>query len=268
MPEGFFEDVLPSISSMLEMKVTLYLFWRLARGGSNGRSPRLVSMSELAEAVALRSALAQIKGPRSFEEALREGLELAVARGTLLQLWVRDEVASSGRSEPGEAQEAASEQWYLLNTQEGKQWVEALSKGEIDVASTPLIEMHTGSNGTNGTGATQNSKLKTQHSVRVVVERPSVYTLYEQNIGLLTPILAERLQEAEGRYPVEWIEAAFEEAVANNKRSWRYIERILERWAAEGKQSGKDRGPAERTLDPDKYTKGKYAFLFRPERSS
>ena len=31
VPEGFFEDVLPQIGSMLEMKLTLYLFWRLAR---------------------------------------------------------------------------------------------------------------------------------------------------------------------------------------------------------------------------------------------
>src|SRR5216117_216696 len=104
-------------------------------------------------------------------------------------------------------------------------------------------------------------------NLRIVVERPTIYSLYEQNIGLLTPILAERLQDAEGRYPLDWIEAAFEEAVTNNKRSWRYIERILERWAAEGKQSGKDRGRAGRGLDPDKYTKGKYAFLFRPDRS-
>jgi DnaD/phage-associated family protein len=97
-------------------------------------------------------------------------------------------------------------------------------------------------------------------------EQTSIFELYEQNIGLLTPILAEKLQDAEGRYPNDWIEAAFDEAVTNNKRSWRYIERILERWAAEGKNSGQDRGPVERALDPDKYTKGKYAFLFRPDR--
>ena len=99
----------------------------------------------------------------------------------------------------------------------------------------------------------------------MIAERPNVYTLYEQNIGLLTPILAERLQDAESRYPMQWIEDAFSEAVTNNKRSWRYIERILERWEAEGKDSGKDRRYAGRGLDPDKYTKGKYAFLFRPD---
>src|SRR5436190_7971821 len=86
VPEGFFEDVLPQITSMLEMKVTLYLFWRLARGGANGPSPRMVSLGELEGEDKLKGALSQGKGPRSFGDALREGLELAVARGTVLQL--------------------------------------------------------------------------------------------------------------------------------------------------------------------------------------
>lgn len=261
VPEGFFEDVLPSITSMLEMKVILYLFWRLARGGANGASPRMLNMEELASDDKLKATLAQVRGPRPFDEALREGVDLCVARGTLLQLWVRQEVASyelaeTGKAEPsmgnGHRGELSRElpQWYLLNTRDNRAWVEGLANGQIDVSHTPL--------------ASHNSRLATP--IRVIVERPNVYTLYEQNIGLLTPLLAEKLQDAEGRYPMDWIEAAFEEAVTNNKRSWRYIERILERWAAEGKGNGKDRGPAERSLDPDKYTKGKYAFLFRPDR--
>ena len=42
VPEGFFEDVLPQITSMLEMKVTLHLFWYLSRNGHGraGGSPR------------------------------------------------------------------------------------------------------------------------------------------------------------------------------------------------------------------------------------
>ena len=91
VPEGFFEDVLPQIGSMLEMKLTLYLFWRLARGGRNGSSPRMVSLEELDGEAGLRAALARSKGPRPVEEAIREGLELAVARGTILQLGVRGE---------------------------------------------------------------------------------------------------------------------------------------------------------------------------------
>jgi DNA replication protein len=261
VPEGFFEDVLPQITSLLEMKITFYLFWRLARGGANASSPRMVSLGELEGEDKLKTVLSQGKGPRSFGDALREGLELAVARGTLLQL----RIANSGfRIENGQGSAQEFEYWYLLNTRENKTWVEALGKGQIDVVETPLVQPYIMYADTDDT--IRNPQSAIRNRIRVLVERPSVYALYEQNIGLLTPILAERLQDAEGRYPQDWIEAAFEEAVTNNKRNWRYIERILERWAAEGKQSGKDRGPVERSLDPDKYTKGKYAFLFRPDR--
>ncbi len=64
--------------------------------------------------------------------------------------------------------------------------------------------------------------------------RPDIFRLYEENIGLLTPLVAERLLDAAGRYPPEWIEAAFREAAERNIRNWRYVERILERWAEEG----------------------------------
>ncbi|HEY0072023.1 MAG TPA: DnaD domain protein [Chloroflexia bacterium] len=260
VPEGFFEDVLPAITSMLEMKVTLYLFWRLARhvapeGYALG-VPRMVSLDEMEGDTNLRAGLSPVKGPRPWVEALREGLELAVARGTLLQMWVREE--------PNELNDGRAEAWFMLNTRDNRAWLEALGKGKIDVTTTPLAATngHNGSNGhTNGKSEIRNPNSK----INIVVERPTIFALYEQNIGLLTPLLAEKLQDAEGRYPLEWIEAAFEEAVSNNKRNWRYIERILERWAVEGMNSGKDRGPAERSLDPDKYTKGKYAFLFRPD---
>jgi len=259
VPEGFFEDLLPQITSMLEMKVTLYLFWRLSRSGNGSAAPRVVSLAEMAQSDELRSVLSLSKGPRTFDEALQEGLELCVSRGTLLQLLVREEVGDQG-SGIGDQGSEKEERWYVLNTKENRAWAAALARGEIDAAETPLAgERH-------DDGEFQHPTPATQHPVRITIERPSIYALYEQNIGLLTPILAEQLQEAERRYPPEWIELAFIEAVTNNKRSWRYIERILERWALEGKQSGKARGPDGRAIDPDKYTKGKYAFLFRPEQ--
>jgi len=72
-------------------------------------------------------------------------------------------------------------------------------------------------------------------------DRPNIYSLYEQNIGILTPIVAEKIGEAEQKYPVEWIEEAIAEAVSLNSRNWRYISRILERWEIEGKQNGESR---------------------------
>jgi DnaD/phage-associated family protein len=90
----------------------------------------------------------------------------------------------------------------------------------------------------------------------------NVFALYEQNIGIITPMIAEELKEAERVYPAQWIEDAFREAVALNKRSWRYIARILERWASEGKESGEHKRDIEKG-GPDKYVKGKYGHLVK-----
>jgi DNA replication protein len=90
----------------------------------------------------------------------------------------------------------------------------------------------------------------------------NVFALYEQNIGIITPMIAEELKEAEKIYPLQWIEEAFKEAVALNKRSWRYIARILERWASEGKDSGEHKRSIKK-IDPDKYIKGRYGHLVK-----
>jgi len=90
----------------------------------------------------------------------------------------------------------------------------------------------------------------------------NIFALYEQNIGMITPMIAEELKEAEKIYPPQWIEEALKEAVALNKRSWRYIARILERWASEGKDSGEYRRDIKKG-GPDKYVKGKYGHLVK-----
>lgn len=86
--------------------------------------------------------------------------------------------------------------------------------------------------------------------------RPNVFTLYEQNIGLLTPLIADELREAEQIYPAAWIEDAVREAVSLNKRSWRYIRAILERWRTEGRGDEAGRRPAE--ADRRRYIEGEY----------
>jgi len=90
----------------------------------------------------------------------------------------------------------------------------------------------------------------------------NIFALYEQNIGMITPMIAEELKEAEKLYPPQWIEEAFKEAVTLNKRSWKYIARILERWASEGKDSGEHRRDIKKD-GPDKYIKGRYGHLVK-----
>lgn len=86
--------------------------------------------------------------------------------------------------------------------------------------------------------------------------RPNIFVLYEENIGPLTPLIAEELKEAEATYPADWIEAAFREAVARNKRSWKYIRTILERWHAEGRPDETDR--RDREGDRRRYIEGEH----------
>lgn len=90
----------------------------------------------------------------------------------------------------------------------------------------------------------------------------NIFELYEQNIGIVSPMIAEELKDAQQTYPAEWIEEAFREAVRVRKLNWKYISRILERWTAEGKDSGANR-PGARQIDRDKYIKGRYGHLVK-----
>jgi DnaD/phage-associated family protein len=92
-------------------------------------------------------------------------------------------------------------------------------------------------------------------------EQPNIFTLYEENIGMLTPMIAEELRDAEQLYSASWIEDAFREAVSRNKRNWKYIEAILKRWASEGREHGTPGRDSEE--DPDKYIKGKYGHIVK-----
>ena len=72
--------------------------------------------------------------------------------------------------------------------------------------------------------------------------KPNIFKLYEANIGIMNPLIAEELKDAELQYPEAWVEEAFREAVTGNKRSWRYIAAILKRWKTEGKDDGESWG--------------------------
>ena len=66
--------------------------------------------------------------------------------------------------------------------------------------------------------------------------------LYEENIGMLTPVLGERLKDIAQKYPAGWFEEALKEAVKLEHRNLKYIEAILERWKVEGFKAPKTTG--------------------------
>jgi DnaD/phage-associated family protein len=62
----------------------------------------------------------------------------------------------------------------------------------------------------------------------------NIFQVYEAEIGILTPMIADGLTQAEKDYPFEWITEAIKEAAQNNKRNWKYVSAILKRWKEQG----------------------------------
>ncbi len=213
VPDLFFSALLTQIDSLAELKVTLHFFWAL---NQKKGFPRCLTLRELLEDGTLLSGLKL--GGRAPAENLHDGLSLAVARQTLLHLSVESE--------------GALQDLYFLNTAKGRQVVEQLRNGELGIGQIVRAGVETAS---------------------LVMERPNIFSLYEQNVGLLTPIIAEELRDAEKLYPADWLEEAFKVAVEMNKRSWRYVQRILERWAVEGKTNEKDRRRSKPSTTSPRY---------------
>ena len=85
----------------------------------------------------------------------------------------------------------------------------------------------------------------------------NIFAIYEREIGPLTPMISDKLKQAESDYPAGWVEAALQEAALNNKRNWKYADAILKRWNVDGFQSrdkpertnGGGKGKLDKSLD-------------------
>ena len=109
---------------------------------------------------------------------------------------------------------------FVLNTDKDRQSLEkALSKEEL---FQPIVD--------------NDGLLDTANQ-----PQENIFSLYETNVGMISPLVAEDLMDAERVYPWAWIQEAFKISVGLNKRNWRYISSILDRWSKEGKNGGKSR---------------------------
>lgn len=223
IPNFFFSHLLPQISDVAELKTTLYIFWLIY----NKRGyPRFTTYHELAGNPGLMIGLKE-EG-KSADEALRRALDMAMKRGTILHIAI---------DKNGVREEA-----YFLNTKSDRQTIGRIESGELALPGL-VVEVPVPAEGEAG-------------------ELPDIFKLYEENIGMLTPLIADELREAEKLYPEAWIREAIRVAVNQNKRKWNYISYLLERWVAEGKSDGTHRRDIKKT-DPDKYIKGKYGHIVR-----
>ena len=210
-PDPLFGALLEEIHDIAELKVTLRGLWLLHH---KRQSVRAVSLDEFLSDTALLRGLrpatdtspSTSSGQREAEhgssaEEIRRGLRLAVRRGVFLS------------HEAG-----AGKVYFVLNNDSGRRAIARLKQ----------------------TGAEpEGIAFGADEAPPGPQERPNIFALYEDTIGMLTPIVAERLKEAEERYPPGWIREAFEIAALENKRSWQYIDAILKRWGSEGKSGWK-----------------------------
>ena len=164
IPDLFFSELLPHIEDMPELKVTLYAFWALSRKEGAVRFLRLTDFSS-------DELFMKGMGPdhTTRMKALEAGVQMAVARGTLLLVTTE---SPDGRIE-----------LFFLNTEKGRASVEGIKNGQW----LPNLE--------EGQPTT------------LIINRPNIFVLYEQNIGALTPMIADELRDAEKTYSYDWIEA-------------------------------------------------------------
>lgn len=197
IPLAFLRDVVPAITNADELQVSLTVFRLLAESGSD-ETP--IAETSIMNDAPLRKTLRVSGSFSTLDARIFDALELAVGRNTFLRFLA----VNDGR-------ESA---WYFANTAVTRAMVQAMQEGRIPA---PRVVW-------DGEAAPQ-----------IATDPPNVFRLYEQNIGPLTPIIADQLTTAASEYPATWIEDAIGEAVSYNKRNWRYILRILENWRQSGR---------------------------------
>ena len=120
-----------------------------------------------------------------------------------------------------------NETYYFINGPQGRAAVQVIAAGEWQGSSADRPPAH------------------------LAGTRPNIFTLYEENIGPITPMMAEILKADEAEYPACWIEDAIRIAVARNARNWKYVQAILARWQKEGR--GNEQNQRDNPQDPGNY---------------
>ncbi len=227
IPRSFFEHHLGRIRDLAAIKVLLTIY---RRADDLERDAPFVNEEALYEDELLIDGVRLAASVRQPVEEIRHGIEVLMAHDAIVRICVEQ-----GDDESYWLMPKGPANLKLLNT-----FIRGERPFPYQVASD-------------------------NERPRIAVEKPNVFRLYEQNIGVLTPLIADQLIEAIELYPDGWIEDAINEAVSLNRRNWRYIQRILQRWATEGRgdETYRRNQSASGFVQPEKYLRGKYSSLFK-----
>jgi DnaD/phage-associated family protein len=228
IPNVFFTDLLPHLTGQGELAVVLCALHAVAQKRG---FPRYLTREDLERQPGVsslrqtgRESRQALSGERRAEDSAFDLIDAALRRAVELNILMPLALEQGGERV----------QLYFLNTPADRRAYETVRSGHIDLG-------------------------RIVRDATVPTRRTTVFALYESHVGTISPMVAEELAEAERLYPPEWLEAAFREAAAQNARSWRYISRILERWAREGP----DHATTERGAAEDRYFRGKYGRILK-----
>ena len=144
----------------------------------------------------------------AFEKVVRSGIQTCIELGIFLKTTVETD--------------SRKEELLFLNNNHNKEVIHKITNGEIQVPNLPEAS-----------------------PVPEFAPRPNIFKIYEESIGMLTPIIAERLKELEEEFPDTWLYEAIKEASIQNHMRLSYVEGILRRWRQDGRGYRTSRGNSE-----------------------
>ena len=203
IPARLLTDLLRRIDGLAETRLTLYCYQQI---GCRSEEYAWVRAGELRSDPVLLDLMSGLSRLHTPQEVLEDALEKALVRNSLLGLEL-----SGANSE-------TSDKALFLNTEAGRRLRASMQ----------------------ATGSAVRGDGVVPAVARLSEAEP--FRIYHQNFGLLTPVLADQLQNLIEDFPLSWVCEAMEIAVGRNIKALSYVKAILNRWEREARESGKADG--------------------------
>ncbi len=203
-------------------ELKLTLFCMWALQQREGRY-RYLTWADFTSSASLMDGLQATAPDAPPKDTLAATLERVVAHGVLLPTQI-------SRSDGGELK------LYFMNSARGREALAAIEQGR--------------------------ASFDEHEQVEILPPRPTIYRLYEQEIGTLTPMISDDLKDLQSTYSEEWLRDAIRVAVREEKRSLKYVAGVLLRWRKQGKTNDEINPQNEPMVDDGygrRFITGKYA---------
>ena len=213
IPNPLLAGLLVEITDPDELRLTLRAVWALHQERS---FPPSLTMSDLA---ADRTVAAMLgTAGEDLEKRVSALLDQAAERGTLLKI--------AERGGPDR---------YFINTEPVRR---ALSRqGIAPTGGEHAVETET--------------DLETWQDLEAAAEPSLAITAYEENIGHITPLVAEKISDAIGDYSELAVIEAIRTAAARDARNWNYVAALLRRPQREQDEDGEPGGHPQKVRSDD-----------------